>query len=672
MKVEPKRFSDIAAMLRELFAHQTKYSPRLYFEWTLFVVAALLFCGVALYNQWFWRVNYTLYDAALQQFHRAPPDDIVILAIDDDDLFRIGQWPWPREIHTRAIDRLTEAGARAVFLDILFNEPDRRASSTDEMLADAIRRNGRVVLPLIHEQTRNGGSRERLPIPPLARAAAALGHVHSELDPDGIIRSTYLFEGLGEAHWPYASLALLRLTDPQNASRYPGKEAPRRFSRSTNTWQRQNWFHIPFFGPPGHFKSYPYSHWATGEVPLDVVRDRIVFIGVTATGLGDSHPTPVSGFSRPMPGVEISAHAFEALRLGFNLRMLPAPVSWMLSSLMLLFLFAAYFRLRPGPAVIVTLAVLVAGYHSTEFFLHYAQKIIQPATFLLIAVLAYPLWSWRRLATALRFLEQENLLLRQHPEAGSPDNPPTHPPPIEPVSRSIEALRDTREHLEAARRERVSFLNFLSHDMRSPQSSIIALIEMRRRDPSHLSDDERFEKIEQYARKTSRLADEFVLHAKAMQLAPSALKELELTAIIDETLDEIWPLAVRRNISLRRNYDQEAFVLGQATLLTRALFNLVHNAVKFNPEGGEVTVSVTDDHDFWCVSVQDQGPGLSQESQQRLLGLTESLSSSSEAGLVLGLVLVRTVIDRHGGSLKIDSAPGKGAIFSFRLPKISE
>lgn len=659
------------ATLRELLSHQAKHSPQLYGEWALFVIAALAFCGLALYDQWFWRVNYTLYDAALQQFRRPPPDDIVILAIDDDDISRIGQWPWPREIHARAIDRLTEAGARAVLVDILFSEPDRRTPKTDEILADAIRHNGRVVLPLIHEQT-GAGSREHLPIPPLVHAAAALGHVHSELDPDGIIRSTYLFEGLGETRWQHASLALLQLVDPQSVSRYPGMQAPEQFSRHFDAWQRQNWFHIPFFGPPGHFKSYSYARWVTGEVPLDVVRDRIVFIGTTATGLGDAYPTPVSGFSRPMPGVEISAHTFETLRLGFNLRMLPTAVSWALFSLMLLALFLAYFRLRPGPAVIVTMLMLVAGYYSTEFLLRYTQWIIQPAAFLLIAILAYPLWSWRRLATALRFLEQENLLLRQQSEALPPDNLPAHRPPVEPVSRSIEALRETREHLEIARRERESFLNFLSHDMRSPQSSIIALIEMRRQGNSRLNDDERFEKIEQYARKTSRLADEFVMLAKASQLVPSTLKELELTAVIDETLDEIWPLAAKRNISIRRDYTHEAFVLGHATLLARALFNLVHNAIKFSPEGSEITVSVIDDHDFWRVAVQDQGIGLSLETQQRLLGSSEGRPPSPETGLVLGLALVRTVIDRHGGSLKIDSTSRKGSTFSFRLPKIGE
>jgi len=666
------RLPDLVAALSGYLTQRVRYSPRLYVEWVLFVVIALVFCGVALSNQWFWRFNDMLYDASLEQFQRPPPDDIVILEIGDEDIFRIGQLPWPREIHARAIDRLTEAGARAVMVDVLFSEPDRHSPKADEQLAEAIRRNGHIVLPLIHERI-GDRSREQAPIPPLVQAAAALGHVHSEIDPDGIIRSVYLFEGLGEARWPHAALALLQQVDPKKAQRYPGEQAPKQFSHHADAWQRDNWYHIPFFGPPGYFKTYSYARWAAGEVPLEAVRGRIVFIGATATGLGDAYPTPVSGFSRPMPAVEIGAQTFEALRLGYNVRPLPGIVSWALFSAMLLVLFFAYLRLRPGPTVFISILMLVGGYYSTEFFLRYTQWIIQPFAFLLVVILAYPLWSWRRLAMALRFLEQENLLLRRRPEVQTTGGSPMlHHGPIEPVSRSIEALRETREHLEGAHRERESFLNFLSHDMRSPQSSIIALIDMRRQGRSRLNDDECFEKIELYARKTSRLADEFVILAKAMQLAPSALKELELTSIIEETLNEIWPLAVKHSIAFCRDYYHEAFVLGHPTLLVRALFNLVHNAVKFSPEGGEVTVSVIDDREFWRVAVRDQGAGLSPDAQQRLLGLPESHASSQETGLVLGLALVRTVIDRHGGSLKIDSELGKGTTFSFRLPKIAE
>jgi signal transduction histidine kinase len=107
-------------------------------------------------------------------------------------------------------------------------------------------------------------------------------------------------------------------------------------------------------------------------------------------------------------------------------------------------------------------------------------------------------------------------------------------------------------------------------------------------------------------------------------------------------------------------------------MLQRACHNLLHNAIKFSPEGGTVTVRIADSNGYWDVSVIDHGVGLSRDAQRRLLGMRGTAEGSHETGIVLGLALVRTVIDRHGSVLKIDSAPGKGSTFYFRLPRYKE
>src|SRR5262245_34707366 len=73
------------------------------------------------------------------------PEDIVILAIDDHSLQRIGKWPWPRSVMAAALDRLTRAEARGVGLDVIYAEPS--SPEDDRTLAEAIARNARVVLP---------------------------------------------------------------------------------------------------------------------------------------------------------------------------------------------------------------------------------------------------------------------------------------------------------------------------------------------------------------------------------------------------------------------------------------------------------------------------------------------------------------------------------------------
>ncbi|MDR1528881.1 MAG: CHASE2 domain-containing protein [Burkholderiales bacterium] len=654
--------------LRDRLLSVSESPSRIYIEWLIFAIGVVLFCSLALFNQWFWRFNFIFYDDSIQTLSRAAPDDIVLLAIDDESISRVGHWPWPREIHTRAIQRLTTADARAVMFDVLFSETKRDNTAADEALAEAIRANGRVVLPIIHENTVRG-PRERDPTPILAQAAAGIGHVHAEVDLDGIIRSTYFFEGLGELYQPHASLALLRLVNGDHDSSMLGESSADNLQRKKNLWQRQNWFHIPFFGPPGHFKTYSYARWITGEIPNDAVKNKIVFVGITATGLGDMHPTPVSGYFRPMPGVEIIMHVFEGLRSGINIRTLPSITNWSITVLLLMLLFFSFLRLRPGASVVISLFMILLGLLGPRFFLYYFERIIISMPFIICVIAAYPLWSWRRLALALRFLEYENKLLRHEAKNMMIASVEDHRVPFEPVSRSIKVLRETREQLELARRERESFLNFLSHDMRSPQTSILALLDMRQRGTSKLNDDEIFQKIQQYAIKTSSLADEFVQLAKAAQITPEAFSETELSSIVDETLDILWPQTSERHITFVRDYDQIAYIYGYAPLLQRAIFNLIHNAIKFTPENGKVVVSISDHDDSWRVAITDQGAGLTEEGKKQVLGLPNATQHLHDLGLIMGLALVRTVLERHDSTLMIDSEPGRGSTFSFLLAK---
>src|SRR5471030_2968583 len=94
-------------------------------EWIGAAVIVTLLTGLAAGFGWFWRLDQTLYDAALVLRHRPAPDDIVIVAIDQQSLDQIGRWPWRRAVHATLLDRLTDAGVKGVAIDILLAEPDR-------------------------------------------------------------------------------------------------------------------------------------------------------------------------------------------------------------------------------------------------------------------------------------------------------------------------------------------------------------------------------------------------------------------------------------------------------------------------------------------------------------------------------------------------------------------
>lgn len=103
----------------------------------------------------------------------------------------------------------------------------------------------------------------------------------------------------------------------------------------------------------------------------------------------------------------------------------------------------------------------------------------------------------------------------------------------------------------------------------------------------------------------------------------------------------------------------------------RILFNLVENAVKYSPDGGEIIISARQKGNDLQVCVSDQGPGISEEDQKRLFHSFEQLGTNERSamqGLGLGLKVCRTLVEAHGGKIWVESNPGRGSNFYFTLP----
>ena len=122
------------------------------------LAVALILLSIALAGSMgsvFRRMDHLVFDLGQLLSRRAVSDDIVLVAVDEESLGRFGRWPWSREIHARLIDVLCAARPAAIGLDIAFSEPQSPAA--DEALAQAIRRCGKVVLPLVLETAQAGG-----------------------------------------------------------------------------------------------------------------------------------------------------------------------------------------------------------------------------------------------------------------------------------------------------------------------------------------------------------------------------------------------------------------------------------------------------------------------------------------------------------------------------------
>ncbi len=365
------------------------------------VTAAVLAVGITTSGA-LWRWDRTIYDWLMSTDGEPPPADVLIVAVDEQSLAALGRWPWPRRLHADAVDRLTTAGARAVALAIMFSEPDTESGS-DTALVRAIKDNGRIVMPVMMEAVRAGGQlKETLPLPEIAAAAVALGHVDMEVDPDGLVRSTYLRAGLGEPYWPSLAGALLGVAEYSGPDSPVAQNSAARLGLSPYSWLREEQVFISFLGPPGHFPRVPFVDLLEGRVPADLIRDRVVFVGVTAAGLGGQMATPVSGGATQMPAVEVLANVYQGLRTDSHVKPLALTAQGVLAALLVVIPALLYLKAPSHstiPLGIVTTGVPVA----VSAVLMYGAGIWWPPLGAVLGGgLVFAGWNWRRLELTRR------------------------------------------------------------------------------------------------------------------------------------------------------------------------------------------------------------------------------------------------------------------------------
>ncbi|MEW5754749.1 MAG: EAL domain-containing protein [Pseudomonadota bacterium] len=379
---------------------------------------AAVLAGIALlliFSDVLWRWDRWLYDWNVSLWSPPSGDEVVIVAIDEESLESLGRWPWSRRVHAELIERLTEAGAKVIALDILFAEPDVQDPEGDALLARAVRDSGRVVLPVVQERlSANGQLVETLPFPPLAESAAGLGHVDVEPDADGVVRGVYLKAGLGTPHWPAFAAAILQTAGPVR-SLPAGERHPNLSDASPYAWVRDHRIWIPFAGPPGHFPRVSYLDVLQRDVPLGRLHGRYVLVGTTVSGLSDVLHTPGGAHPQTMAGVEFNANLLDRLQRGALVT--PLTKTWTaVVTLMLVLLPVLIFpRTVPrwSPMVACALMLLTAGVSALLF--RFGLLWFAPAAALMTLALSYPLWSWRQMEHAQGYLRRELQRLRANP-----------------------------------------------------------------------------------------------------------------------------------------------------------------------------------------------------------------------------------------------------------------
>lgn len=223
-----------------------------------------------------------------------------------------------------------------------------------------------------------------------------------------------------------------------------------------------------------------------------------------------------------------------------------------------------------------------------------------------------------------------------------------------------------------AQSQRDDALRFISHDIREPMASILTILELARTRPEQFDRETVFSRIERHALAGLELADGFVNVARA-EVQPFDAGPVDLVALMQEAADDCWIAARKLKVQvLLGPVPPEALFIGDRSLLGRALVNVLSNALKYSPEGSEVRCSLVARGPHWALSVRDEGPGIPPGLQSQLFQPFQRLHRETHPqvqGVGLGLLLVRAAVQRHGGTIEIESAAGTGCTVTLVLPR---
>lgn len=663
---------------------------------------------------------------------REPPPDLVVIAIDKESIddLNLPRDPrkWPRSHHARLIQKLVNEGASAIAFDVFFDDP--RSAEEDILFAKAIKEASNVVLleylkkdtiplkdslgnvtgemtiekkaeptPLLAQEAIDMAS---FPLPkfplsinrfwifdssdyPTMPAAVfqifslqayddliallkkALDHPNikkagqDQVDIPSLVEARRLInlkreeiiagkrihdlsKGLKEifGHETLISKIIMEeLEYPKGV--HPDLQRKKIVKALIRMYKEGNSRYLNFYGPPRTITTVPYSQalQLPGKIAVNQRRidfkGKVVFIGVSEISQHEQRDGFYTVFSGPdgldLSGVEICATAFANLLEDLPVRPLGHPFQILTILIWGIGIGAIYILFPPLTAILysVGLIILYTG------IAYYRFKM---------AGTWFPMIIPTIFQTPLAFIGAS---LWRHTD----------------ITRERKIIRLKSE-----------FVSHISHDLRTPLAVIKGYLDNLREGIAGELTERQKEYINRMSRNADRLAGLInnLLDQTRIESGKISLKlaPLSLYDLIIEVVNDIQQIAAEKDLEVVVDpFDRGGWLNGDQDKLKQVITNLLDNAIKFTNQGGHVTITLQEDEGFLKTSIRDTGIGIPEEEQQRIFDRFYRIEQDSEEGAKgtgLGLFIAKSLIELHGGKIRVTSEVGKGSEFSFTLP----
>jgi signal transduction histidine kinase len=242
--------------------------------------------------------------------------------------------------------------------------------------------------------------------------------------------------------------------------------------------------------------------------------------------------------------------------------------------------------------------------------------------------------------------------------------------------RMANKIREQFEHLEETDRLRRELVTNVSHDLRTPLASMHGYVETLLLKNDTLGTEERLHYLEITRKHTRRLGqligDLFELSRLESNSIHPNLEHFSLAELLQDVTQEFELDAKQKDISIKvQGGPGDSMVYADIGLMQRVLENLVRNALKFTPAGGEISIKLERKSDCMAVAVADTGCGIAEAELDRVFERYYRIDQAQDNGsdsTGLGLAIVRKILDLHGSRITVSSVVNEGTRFEFDLP----